>query len=354
MAESTSLPSVAPAAAVSPALASLFLVRLDTQDIDWLFSPDSLAAARSCIKDLNFPAPVAAQLYAALDATDRYFCDRNGQVSNDSDVSRNALTDEYGDAGDSHDDLGVSSDISSSRSDIIALFAGESAAVESVRHLTHQLHDPTGVSILSVQLRCAALSRCLYGKAGLDDDLFLAGFAWFPRFVRWQRRFVPTDPIVFTEEMWAPRFLSLHIFRLGEFEYEFIEGNQPYINLHVPSDAVLEPERVTASFSALSAFMDRHCPEFRDCPVRCLSWLLFPALQDLLPDSSRIRCFQELFEITGEEYSNDFKKWIAGRHDISDADLPEHTTLQRTIKHFVLSGGRMGLGEGRLRIARSA
>lgn len=309
--EAATTPATAPTIAATAPASAPFFAHVTEEDANWLFSPNSLTATHTLVDDLGFPPAVASTLHSTLDAQADDFCSR--------------------------------------RPTVLSLFAAESEAEEAMWHVTKQINDPTGLALLALQLRCAALSRQLYQTAGLSDDLFLASFAWFPRFVRWQQQACPTSSVIYTEEMWAPRFLSLHIVRLGEFEYEFCEEDEPQISLHIPSDAVLQPERMMASFRELSTFIDHHCPAFCGCPVRCWSWLLSSPLEDLLPHSSHIRDFRQLFDITGDCYSSDYKKWIAGREDISDTDLPEKTSLQRAIKHFVLTGGRLSIGEGQVK-----
>jgi hypothetical protein len=280
------------------------------EETDWLLSGQSLMAAHGLVDQLDFPAMVGDRLHALL-------------RSDDFDtVFRQCAT------------------------AVVRLFGPSEEAQEALGRLLYRLDDPSGTAILALQLCCAALTRRWYAADGVADDIYLATMGWFPRFVRWQLRAGPLP--VFAEEGWAPRLLSASIVRLDQFEFEFVGGDHPFISLHIPDDAVLEPGPMAHSVRLCRAFVDRYVPSLHGCPIRCWSWLLFPALARLLPPTSRIRRFQRFFTIDGLFYSTDYKKWIAGREDIGDVDLPRSTSLQRAVRTYVCGGGRLGIGAGTL------
>lgn len=256
---------------------------------------------------------------------------------------------------------------------VMAQFSDDAdKAAQAVTQLQQETGDNSGLTILAIQMRCAALSRKLYARAGLSDELFVRTFDWFPRFVRWQKNNIdgllghrvadPAHPALFTEAFWSPRLLNLSILRFGEFEFEFSdvpsaceassseEGNQGerVVNLHIPEDARLDAEHMRESFTQFQSFRAAHLPRFLTAPILCESWLLDPALDELLPAHSHLREFRSLFSLTGSEVSQDYQKWIAGCEGLSADELPEVTSLQRTIKQYVRSGGVMSCGIGQL------
>ena len=98
---------------------------------------------------------------------------------------------------------------------------------------------------------------------------------------------------------------------------------------------------------------DRFAAEFfpgRDRrPIEIESWLLSPALSDLLPPDSKINRFRNCFRLTRwEKEDTGFLQWIFGREGIPVQDLPETTSLQRRTKARLLQGQPVGAGTGTL------
>lgn len=300
---------------------------LEPQDRAYLLSDENKRDSLHVIDDLHFPQFCADQLKAKAESREL--------------------------------DAFIASEIDT----VMAHFADTQTAADAVERLQASIaqkrwDEPEGLSILAIQMRCAALSRKLYARAGLSDELFVRTFDWFPRFVRWQHANVegkfghrvanPDNPALFTEAFWSPRLLNLSILRFGEFEFEFVEG-EPEINLHIPDDARLDSEHMQASFEQFHALAAAKLAQYADATITCESWLLDPALDELLPANSHLREFRSLFSLTGTEVSQDYQKWIVGCEGLSPQELPEATRLQRAIKQYVRSGGVMSCGIGQLR-----
>ena len=158
----------------------------------------------------------------------------------------------------------------------------------------------------------------------------------------------------FDRGFWTTRQRDAKLFRLGELEYELLcEGEgEKAIGLHIPSDASLEMNRLNASLSKARDFLNRHFPDWANAPIRCSSWLLSPALKDLLPPGSRILGFQAAFDLTGTKpEADDVVQWVFGLSEAQKAgcrleDLPENTTLRRNMKALMGAGGSVGTAEG--------
>ncbi len=84
-------------------------------------------------------------------------------------------------------------------------------------------------------------------------------------------------------------------FAPGEWERRLAAGD-PVLNLHIPAGAPLAFAACRDSFVRAGAFFPRHFPE-RAAPraVVCSSWLFYPGLCDVLPDTSNIVRFQRAF-----------------------------------------------------------
>lgn len=78
----------------------------------------------------------------------------------------------------------------------------------------------------------------------------------------------------------------------------------------------------------------------------CGSWLLAPALEKLLPEDSGIRRFAgdyRLYDV--DEEDQEFYEWLFGGCRPME-ELPECTSLQRTVKVHLAVGGRLGMARG--------
>lgn len=212
--------------------------------------------------------------------------------------------------------------------------------------------DPYGMKMLTCMLNCGLKTHLRYQTWGISDKIFIDSLKCFSRFVQEHRE--SFGVYGFDREWWTVRQLSGKLFRIGELEYEFIEGRKRgkelhYISLHIPSDADLDLKKVHRSYEQAGVFVHKYFPEYEGEEVRCCSWLLSPALREILPSTSKILRFQEEFVIQHvDEESNSFLQWVYKRTDILWEELPEETTLQRNLKQYILSGKKLGEGEGYL------
>lgn len=204
--------------------------------------------------------------------------------------------------------------------------------------------DPRGLKRLTISLNCALETWKQYQKLGLTEEIFVATMGCFPRFVG--EHLESFGCYGFDREWWTVRQLSGRLFRIGELEYELVEDA---VDLHIPSDANLKPEALRASWEAARGWIAKCFPEYAGKPMKCESWLLSPTLAELLPPDSRILEFQRSFDLTGAEPGEEFRLWVFKNRDIPNEDLPEHTSLQRNLKRFLLNGGTFLEGQGVLK-----
>lgn len=221
---------------------------------------------------------------------------------------------------------------------------------EAVSRLVLLADDNTGMSVLACYLRCLTLTRNRYRVNGIPDNVFVNTQRFFSRFIE-RYRSVHGKPR-FDQEFWATRQISMRIFRICELEFELVDGSHRYVGIHIPADARLDAAGLSETFSKAAEFIALHFPAFVGADFMCDSWLLDPALDDLLPENSRIRYFRDLFTVYGLQYSDDYKLWVYGRCDVDNVHLSEGTHLQRSIKAYVLNGGVMGIGHGILKQTR--
>ena len=168
--------------------------------------------------------------------------------------------------------------------------------------------DEWGVGMLAALLTCALKTHENYARAGVGDDIFIATMKCFTRFEKEHE--VSYGRIGFDRAFWVPRQLCMKLFRLGELEYELCE-EKGRVNLHIPSDARLLPALLHESWEQALAFFAVHAPDYAQPEVHCESWLLYPALESLLPPQSRILQFRQAFELFRvDDDAPDYLEWV--------------------------------------------
>lgn len=209
--------------------------------------------------------------------------------------------------------------------------------------------DPQGFKLLCCMLRCALAAQDTYRKLGFSQSIYYDTMACFSRFVREHRE--SYGFYTFDRGSWTVRQISCKLFRIGQLEYELVTRERnPMISLHIPSDALLQEDRLRQSYLQARQVIGSAFPEYADAPMYCVSWLLSPALTQLLKPDSRILAFQRLFDITPIPAENmQFLQWIVKKPNLPPEEFPEDTSLQRNLKAFLLKGGSFPIGKGILR-----
>jgi hypothetical protein len=119
---------------------------------------------------------------------------------------------------------------------------------------------------------------------------------------------------------------------------------------HIPRTGPLTPESVDASFAAATAFFVSHFPDYPTRTFHCSSWMLDPALSELLPGSN-LAHFQRRWTLYGdpEPADEDVLFFVFNRRGPVDLDsLPTDTTLRRVIVERLKAGQSLSVRKGRL------
>ena len=207
--------------------------------------------------------------------------------------------------------------------------------------------DSDSIRMLYCQLTAACYTWEEYRKKGIPEKIFIDTMKCFPRFIG--ECLEKTGNLAFDRGWWTWRQLSLSLFRIGALEYEFqTHKGEPVIELHIPSDGDLSKDAVDASFREAQKFFQTFYPEYPYEKYTCTSWLLSPALRELLPENSRILAFQSRFQdIKADLGDLGFLEWLfQAPETVRYEDLPEHTSLQKKAKVLLLSGGSIGASCG--------
>ena len=209
--------------------------------------------------------------------------------------------------------------------------------------------DEGGFKILSAMLQAALLARTEYARRGISEEVLIATMGCFPRFI--EEHMESFGAYGFDRWWWTGRQTSLQLFRIGSLEYELCANEtEKQISVHIPSDADLSDGAVDESLAQARAFLKKHFPEYDGAQFHCHSWLLAPALGELLPKESRINRFRERFQISGvDENAEDYKLWVFKNKDLTIDEFPENTTLQKKMKTYLQKGGKVGCAWGVIR-----
>lgn len=185
-----------------------------------------------------------------------------------------------------------------------------------------------------------------YIQLGIPMDVYRATMACFSRFINETYRC--KGVYTFDRHGWAYRQISLRLFRIGELEYEFIDGD---IAIHIPSDAKFSPDKIQESLSKMHEFIKHYFAANSNARVTCFSWLLSPEIACMVPFDSHILSFQSLFDISAQdEPSNEFLFWLFGVELCQNFNqLSEQTSLQKKVKQHLLQGGVIHNGFGILK-----
>lgn len=207
-------------------------------------------------------------------------------------------------------------------------------------------NDPHGLKMLTCMLQSACITYEHYQKRGIEEKVFFDTMKCFTRFVKEYQSYAHTDG--FDRSFWCGRQLSMQLFRIQTLEFELIETKeQRVVALHIPSNANLDHSTCLASIQAARVFLMCHFPMYTDASFVCTSWILSPALQELLPNTSRILQFQSLFSIQSwDKEDNSVYQWVFHTMQPSIDHLAEDTYLQRAMKQHLKQGGRIGAGTG--------
>jgi GNAT-like C-terminal domain/N-acyltransferase N-terminal domain len=119
---------------------------------------------------------------------------------------------------------------------------------------------------------------------------------------------------------------------------------------HIPRTGPLTPPSVDASFAAATTFFATHFPDYPTGNFHCSSWMLDPALAELLPGSN-LADFQRRWTLYGDPQpaDEDVLFFVFNRRGPVDPDsLPTDTTLRRVVVERLKAGQSLSVRTGRL------
>lgn len=192
-----------------------------------------------------------------------------------------------------------------------------------------------------------------YRIRGIEDEIY---FDTFSDIELWCSKCMQDFGEYGIEEYnWLQEHVQLRVFRLGRLQFQpyvldqelEVEGrkiykNQIVLNIHIPVGAPLYQEQIEESFERARNFFRGITPVFM-----CHSWLLFPALRDILQPSSNIIQFQKHFFIYHENPdTSEAEERIFNKLNSDKSKYETETSLQRNAKAYLMAGNKLGSGYG--------
>ena len=135
------------------------------------------------------------------------------------------------------------------------------------------------------------------------------------------------------------------MFRLGRLQFHIIKKNgKDVVNTHIPQDEPLIESECVQSFDIARGFFKKYFPDNNPDRFVCSSWLLSENLTDILKAESNIVKFMRLWTKTkvDEDDSHQAKQRVFGfDFDGCVEKAPENTSLQKSLKKYLLDGGKI-------------
>jgi hypothetical protein len=209
--------------------------------------------------------------------------------------------------------------------------------------------DTNGFKMLTCMLVCGLATHDKYLEKGISEDIFYDTFGCFSRFVKEHK--ASYDCYGFDREWWTVRQIAMEEFRIGALEFEFdVVKDHKVISVHIPSDVKLSKENSDRSYAEAREFLAKYYPEYKYDNFACDSWLLSPNLKEVLDPNSQILQFQSDFQIESvNPDATDYMEWVFKNRGKSLEEVPQDTSLQRKMKAYLKSDGKIGTAFGYLK-----
>lgn len=213
--------------------------------------------------------------------------------------------------------------------------------------------------VLALYLRWAMDTHFLYAIRGMSWDIF---FDTFKDLTIWAHAFTEeTGRPGLKEWAWCGRAIRMQLFRLGRLQFQaeplpcdVVLGEERYpagtkvLQVHIPAGEPLTPEAVEGSLGQAQSFFRTYFRQEYEL-FCCRSWLLSPALEELLDEDSNILMFKKRFELYGTLPVRQAEERVFGKLREDPALYPEDTSLQRSMKRYLISGKKVDMGCGIIR-----
>ncbi len=241
---------------------------------------------------------------------------------------------------------------------------GDEAFGEYLSSFSEKCGIPVNTLNLYIYLRLLEDTYKEYERRGIDESVFLDTAASFVTVAHLPAGVGQEFGILQSVyRSWMRRNIDCTIYHLGNLEFELCEAEcdmelggrcvkmgEIHIAVHIPRGAKLKEELCEESYAQAREFFKKYYG-MENIIFSCHSWLLYPWLTQVLPETSSIVKFQKKFSLIKIDENNSGKVWIFKNgvgigEDIPTEDLPETTSLYRAAKKRLLEGKNLGIGLG--------
>lgn len=226
---------------------------------------------------------------------------------------------------------------------------------------TYDLTEQDGKrNLLSFLYMCEELSK-KYEEKGIPEQILLATLG---DLLLWTDAWSDIKGEMYLGELaWLAKTMKMQLYRIGSLEFMAgkahgdcealgLKKGDPIVEVHIPSGADLSPEACHASLEGAIAFYKAHFPEYKFAHFTCHSWLLDPALDALLPPTSNILKFRDMFTLISADESDAALRyvfrWNTNRRNLRNAVCP--SSFAERMKKHILGGGVLHAAFGAIRI----
>lgn len=139
------------------------------------------------------------------------------------------------------------------------------------------------------------------------------------------------------------RLIDLEPTKFLKSEWDvLLRPDEDVLAFHFPKNANLKTESLNEFFRVGKETVLKYFPDFKPKCYFCTSWLLDPAMREMLPETSNIYGFQKLmtsfpFRTNGDDVFG----YVFNNQKEPYEELPENSSLQRNIKAYLLKGDKI-------------
>ena len=210
------------------------------------------------------------------------------------------------------------------------------------------LPQDNGLTILALYLHWLPRMKARYEALGIPEDIYQANLQ---DIAIWCEDFTAKTGLPGIKQWsWVGKSLRLELFRLGRLQFEptvlteeILHDGQTYpagtpvLSVHIPAEEPLSAAAALDAFRQAEDFFPRYFGKTYPLFI-CHSWLMAPALKEILPPSSRILQFQAMFETVATRPHRQAEERVFGFLADDPSAYPEDTSLQRALKAYLLAG----------------
>ena len=203
-------------------------------------------------------------------------------------------------------------------------------------------------NLLSFLYMCEAL-REQYLQKGISEEILVDTLR---DIVRWCNVWSELDGHMSLKELsWLSHHMRGELFKLGRLQFCIertrasfdtlgIEKGETVIGVHIPKDGPLDIDACRDSFKMAKSFFAKYFPDVHYRYFSCHSWLLDDSLKEILPETSNIIRFGDMFHKVYAEKSEAITyyvfRWLIKPNEIEDFVCTSR--FAQTVKERYLAG----------------